>query len=181
MVLRLFRRDPRPALIETLYQRIAAASRHPVLYLRLGVPDTVEGRFEALALHAALVLRRLRELPPPADEVAQEVVDRLFRHLEEALRELGVGDLAVPKRMKTLAGAFYGRLQAYDAGLAGAEADALAIMLGRNVAGTSEPAHALAEHVRASAAALSGLDLDTLLTAGPRFAMPDGADEEARP
>src|SRR5690349_12607645 len=106
MVLGIFRKDPRRVVVETLYQRIAAASREPMLYASLGIPDTVEGRFESVALHLILVLRRLRQLPPPANDVAQDLVDGFFRHLDRSLRELAVGDLAVPKRMKKLAEAF---------------------------------------------------------------------------
>ena len=108
-VLGFFRKDPRREAIETLYGRIAAASREPGLYLDLGVPDTVEGRFEAVTLHVILVLRRLGGLPGPADEVAQDLVDCFFRHLDASLRELAVGDLAVPKRMNKLGEAFAGR------------------------------------------------------------------------
>src|SRR3954447_12346020 len=92
MVLSFFRRDPRRPVIETLYGRIAAAAREPGLYRALGVPDTLDGRFGSLALHAVLVLRRLRRLPPPADEVAQDLVDALFRELDPSLRAPGGGD-----------------------------------------------------------------------------------------
>ena len=170
MVLGFFRKDPRRVIIETLYQRVAAASRQARLYERLGVPDTVEGRFESAALHLILVLRRLRALPGPADEVAQELVDAFFRHLDHSLRELAVGDLAVPKRMKKLAEAFNGRSLAYDAALQQAGDDELHQALQRNVIGADRPADHLAAYVRASEAELSKLDLDALLGEGPRFA-----------
>src|SRR3954468_17709052 len=114
MIFSLFRKARRVSAPETLYQRITMAGREPTLYLRFGVPDTVEGRFESLALHLVLVLRRLRHLPAPAQDVAQELVDAFFRQLDASLRELGVGDMGVPKRMKKLAQAFYSRA-AYDA------------------------------------------------------------------
>ncbi|HEX2724800.1 MAG TPA: ubiquinol-cytochrome C chaperone family protein [Beijerinckiaceae bacterium] len=172
MVLGFFRKDPRRGIIETLYQRVAAASRHPALYERLGIPDTVEGRFESVALHLILVLRRLRTLPNPADEVAQDLVDAFFRHLDHSLRELAVGDLAVPKRMKKLAEAFNGRSLAYDAALQQADDDGLGQALARNVIGAGRPAEALAAYVRASEARLAELDLAALLDEGPRFAAP---------
>src|ERR671932_1142779 len=109
MIFGLLRKDPRRPVIETLYQRIAAASRQSFLYLNFGVPDTVEGRFEAIVLHLTLILRRLRALPAPADAVAQDLVDCFFGHLDASLRELGVGDAAIPKRMKSLGAAFNGR------------------------------------------------------------------------
>ena len=106
MIFNLFRSDPRRKVIEALYRHIAAAARRPALYTHLGIPDTLEGRFEALTLHALLVLRRLRRLPPPADDVAQDLVNHLFREFDYALREMGVGDTRVPKRMQTLGEAF---------------------------------------------------------------------------
>jgi cytochrome b pre-mRNA-processing protein 3 len=166
---RVFRANPRREVVETLYQRIAAASRAAFLYADLGIPDTVEGRFEAVALHMILVLRRLRELPSPADQVAQDLVDCFFRHLDASLRELAVGDLAVPKRMKTLAEAFSGRSRAYDEALNN-QGDTLAEALARNVLGRPEPAHGLASYVRDSEAELTILDLNALLSEGPRFA-----------
>jgi len=170
MVLGLFRKDPRREVIESLYQRTAAASREPSLYRVLGVPDTVEGRFEALTLHVILVLRRLTQLPSPAEEVAQDLVDTFFRHLDASLRELAVGDLAVPKRMKKLAEAFTGRSLAYRKAMEAGDDDALASTLARNVLGTTEPAHGLAGYVRASEAELAASTLDSLLREGPRFA-----------
>jgi cytochrome b pre-mRNA-processing protein 3 len=177
----LFRKNPRRHLVETLYQRIAAASREPFLYLDLGVPDTVEGRFEAVTLHVTLVLRRLRGLPPPADEVAQDLVDCFFRHLDASLRELAVGDVAVPKRMQKLGEAFNGRSRAYDEALHGPDDDALAETLARNVLGAAEPARGLASYVRQSEAELARSGLDGFLSEGPRFAGRRGDDPGDRP
>ena len=167
MILGFFRKDPRRPVIEALYQRIAAAARHPVLYLNLRVPDTVEGRFEAIVLHLTLTLRRLRQLPPPAEAVAQDLVDCFFRHLDASLRELGVGDAGVPRRMKSLGAAINGRTQAYDAALDQPGDEVLAGALGRNVIGTVEPAWDLADYVRQCEAALAPVTLDALLADGP--------------
>jgi cytochrome b pre-mRNA-processing protein 3 len=181
MILGFFRKDPRRPLIETLYQRIAAAARQPTLYLNLGVPDTVEGRFEAIVLHLTLTLRRLRQLPPPAEGVAQDLVDCFFRHLDGSLRELGVGDAGVPRRMKSLGAAFNGRSKAYDAALDQPGDDVLATALARNVTGAAEPASDLADYVRRCEAALAPLTLDALLAAGPRFAEGRVVEQEKAP
>jgi cytochrome b pre-mRNA-processing protein 3 len=170
MILGLFRKNPRRVAIETLYERIAVAARRPFLFRDLGIPDTVEGRFEVLTLHVVLVLRRLRQLPTPADAIAQDLVDAFFRHLDGSLRELGVGDLGVPKRMKRLGEAFNGRSRAYDRDLDAAEDAALARTLARNVLGTDEPGHDLASYARNAEAELAGIGLDTILSEGPRFA-----------
>jgi cytochrome b pre-mRNA-processing protein 3 len=177
MIARLFRRGgERAAVIRTLHGRVIAAARAPALYTALGVPDTIEGRFEALCLHAILVLRRLRGLPAPAPEVAQELVDSVFRQLDASLREMGIGDFGVPKRMKKLAQSFYGRASAYEPGLAAADPVLLAAPLARNVMGSDEPGTAagLAAYVLAAGRALGAQDLDALLGPGPH--LPDPMD-----
>jgi len=177
MILRLFRRDPRRVVIAQLYARVATASRHPDLYLKLGVPDTIEGRFESLSLHVMLVLRALRGRPSPADDVAADLADALFRDLDASLREMGTGDTVVPKRMKKLAEAFYGRAQAYDGPLDAGDGAALAATLGRNVCGSEAPAAALARYALAADRALKAQGLDALLQEGPHFPPPDAVME----
>lgn len=175
MIGRFFRRGGgRERMIGTLHRRINEASRAPLLYEGLGVPDTVEGRFECLSLHVVLVLRRLNRLPEPADDVAQDLVNAVFLQLDASLRELGVGDFGVPKRMKKLGAAFYGRAAGYDAALDAGDGAALALSLARNVMAT-EAAGAgtgLSAYVLASAANLDAMDLDGLIATGPRFADP---------
>ncbi|MGY2050932.1 ubiquinol-cytochrome C chaperone family protein [Methylobacterium sp. JK268] len=176
MLRNLFRReDGRRRAIEALHIRINAAARVPALYLDLGVPDTVEGRFEILCLHVILTLRGLRGLPAPAADIAQDLVDSVFAQLDASLRELGVGDLGVAKRMKKLAQAFYGRAQAYDDALDARDEAALAASLARNVLGGASPeaGRPLAAYVTAAAAALAGQDLDGLMAQGP--VLPDPA------
>jgi len=173
MIGRLFgRTKPRDRLIADLHGRISAAARVPALYTDLGVPDTVEGRFECLSLHVILVLRRLHRLPAPADEVAQDLVNAVFLQLDSSLRESGIGDFGVPKRMKKLGAAFYGRAAGYDAAFDAGDGGALATVLARNVLGHDEAADAagLAGYVVASDRALADLDLDTLVGTGPVFA-----------
>ncbi|MEH3146810.1 MAG: ubiquinol-cytochrome C chaperone [Methylobacterium frigidaeris] len=177
----LFRRGEaaRRRAIEALHVRINAASRVPALYTELGVPDSVEGRFEALCLHVVLVLRALRRLPPPAGDIAQDLVNSVFTQLDASLRELGVGDMGVSKRMKKLAQAFYGRASAYDAALDAGDAGALALALARNVLGRDDPAAAagLSAYVAAADRDLSvpagPPGLDRLMESGPT--LPDPA------
>ncbi|MDR7038140.1 cytochrome b pre-mRNA-processing protein 3 [Methylobacterium sp. BE186] len=181
MIARFFRRgDDRRATIRQLHARINEASRQVGLYARLGVPDTVEGRFECLSLHVILVLRRLNALPPPAADVAQDLVNSVFLQLDASLRELGVGDFGVPKRMKKLGAAFYGRAAGYDAALDADDQAALAAALARNVLGREEPGAAagLAAYVRAANAGLARADLDAILAAPP-FPDPDAFGDAA--
>ncbi|WP_232627810.1 ubiquinol-cytochrome C chaperone family protein [Methylobacterium sp. Leaf118] len=177
MIAGLFRRaDTRRRTIRTLHGRISDAARNPVLYGALGVPDTVEGRFEALCLHVILVLRRLGQLPPPAGDVAQDLVDAVFLQLDASLRELGIGDMGIPKRIKKLGASFYARAGAYGSALDADDIAALAAALARNVLDRDAPeaAEGLARYARACAAALAEQDLDALLGQGPRFPQPDG-------
>ncbi|UVF17399.1 ubiquinol-cytochrome C chaperone [Microvirga terrae] len=173
MIVSLFGKDPRRTMIATLYKRIATGSRSPGLYAALGVPDTLEGRFEALSLHMVMILRALRALPSPADEVAKDLTDAFFRDMDASLREMGVGDTVVPKRMKKVAESFYGRAHAYDAPLNVSDEAGLAVALGRNVYGSEAPATPLARYALAADQGLRALDLDTLLKTGPVFPEPE--------
>ncbi len=178
MIFRLFRKDPRRTAIAALYARIANASRVPGLYAALGIPDTLEGRFESLSLHMVLALRALRDLPPPADDVAKDLTDAFFRDMDASLREMGTGDTVVPKRMKKIAASFYGRAQAYDPALSGADEAALAEALGRNALGVDAPAVALARYAMAADKGLKAFTLDMLLETGPAFPAPKAFTEE---
>jgi cytochrome b pre-mRNA-processing protein 3 len=172
MILSLFKKPSAPPSVDRVYADIVAVARAPALYRDMGAPDTVMGRFEALALMMSLALRRLKALPPPADQLSQELVNRFFAELDLALREIGIGDVSVPKKVKKLGAAFYGRLQAYDSALAeDAEAGDLEAALARNVLEQPEKpglATALANHARAQAVALAAADLDAFL-AGRAF------------
>lgn len=170
MVFPFGRRRPSPTrvLLDRLYGEIVGAVRRPAFYLDYAVPDTFEGRFELLVLHAGLVLRRFNGAEAPGPAVAQDLVDAVFAHLEADLREAGVGDVTIPKRMKKLCEAFLGRSAAYDAGL-GSDAEALTAVIERNVyAGRSAGgvAERLSRYAGAAAAALSSTPLEACL-AGP--------------
>jgi cytochrome b pre-mRNA-processing protein 3 len=178
LIFRLFRKDNRRVAIAALYERIATASRAPGLYAGLGLPDTIEGRFESLSLHMVLALRSLRGRPDPADDVARDLTDAFFRDMDASLREMGVGDTVVPKRMKKVASSFYGRAHAYDAPLDAVDESALAAALGRNAYGNEAPAAALARYALAADQGLRAIELETLLDTGPVFPRPEAFAEE---
>jgi cytochrome b pre-mRNA-processing protein 3 len=135
--LRQFRPDPadraRREVAERVYRDLVKQARTPSFYRDLGVPDTPEGRFEMVGLHAALVMRRLRAAGAPGSALAQELFDLLFADVDEGLRHIGVGDLAVGKHVKRLAGYFYARLRYLDEALDAVPAAPLAPMLRTNV------------------------------------------------
>ena len=158
-MLRLFaKRSASRALADRLYRAIVARARHPGLYAGLGVADTLDGRFEMLMLHVIVLVRRLRA--DGAGELAQRLFDVMFADMDQALRELGVGDLAVPKRIRTMAEAYYGRSAAYEVAL-GPErpAEELVAVVARNAfpdGHAGGAAERLAGYVRQLAAAVGG-------------------------
>lgn len=101
-----------------LYEKIIHQSRQPGFYLTLGVQDTVEGRFDMISIHAFLVMHRLKDEGEDAKEFSQKLYDLMFADMEINLREMGIGDMGMGKRVKKLVKGFYGRLSAYEKGLA---------------------------------------------------------------
>ena len=145
--------------IDALYGMIVAQARSPAFYRVYGVPDTVEGRFDMILLHLALLLRRLRETGSDG-ATGQELFDRFCSDMDGNFREMGVGDLTVPKRMQQVVEALYGRAAVYDQALADGDAKALEAALGRNVFGGAEAlgARRLATYMRRVATELSVQD-----------------------
>ncbi|MCO6185831.1 ubiquinol-cytochrome C chaperone family protein [Rhizobium sp. L1K21] len=119
-------------IVERQYANLTAGARQPAFYASMDVPDTVMGRFEMLSLALILYFRRTAEGSRSGHEIAQEIVDAFFEDLDHSIRELGVGDLSVPKRMKKLASMFYGRLEAYSKALDAQDGELLAAALKRN-------------------------------------------------
>jgi cytochrome b pre-mRNA-processing protein 3 len=175
MILRLFRPRKDRARVRGIYAVIVAQARQPVFYAELGVPDTLEGRYDMLMLHAFLYMHRLKDEAEPVKDVAQEVFDYMFSDMDRSLREIGVGDLTVPKKIKKMAQAFYGRAAAYDAALA-KEGPELAAAVQRNVfaadAASAPHAQTVADYMRGAAKALAGQGTDALTSAGPVFPVP---------
>ena len=164
------------AVIEQILGEIVAAARRPSLYEALDAPDTINGRFEHLALHAGLVLRRLTALGGLGDAIAQDLVNRVFAHFDDTLREMGLSDIAVAKRLRAMGSAFYGRNAAYAGALDDDSVAGLAAALARNVYGAGEDAapkaEALARHVAFLDAAMATIPIETF--AAGRFRFPSG-------
>ncbi len=111
---RLLKPRPAKAAGGKLYASAVAQARSAPLYVQMGVSDSLEGRFELFTLHVVLLLERLKGQGESAAELSQATFDAYVRGLDDAFREIGVSDTAVGKKMKKLAGAFYGRLKAFD-------------------------------------------------------------------
>lgn len=159
--------------IGVIYGTIVAQTREPLFYRHLNVPDTVDGRFDLLILHLWLVLRRLRTVKAGGG-LSQALFDHFCNDMDANLREMGVGDLTVPKRMQKFGEAFYGRTAAYDLAFTAGEGD-LADALSRNILDGQHPesAERLAAYVSRAAGGLDGLDDGALLQGAWRFPAPD--------
>jgi len=116
-----------------LYAKAVAAARTPHYFAVLGVPDTLDGRFDLVGLFVALLIRRLRLDQPPGPALAQALFDAMFSDMDLNLREMGVGDMSVGKRVRAMWEGFHGRASAYEACFAGGDEAALAASLTRNV------------------------------------------------
>jgi cytochrome b pre-mRNA-processing protein 3 len=168
------REDPR-GNIRRLYGVIVAQARAPAFYTDYDVPDTVEGRFDMVVLHVYLVFRRLVEAGEAARARGQEMFDLFIEDMDANMRELGVGDLSVPRKMRAMAEGYYGRAGVYDAALGEAGDDKLAAALLRNVYAGNEKTEAgarrLARYVRHAENGLAGTDAGEIEIGA--FAFPD--------
>lgn len=166
---RLFRRPgPAPRMV---YEAIVAAARHPMPYAKWGVPDTLDGRFDLITLHAYLVLHRLK-----GEDRAfrQDLVDALFRDMDRAMRDLGVSDVSVGKKVRKMAEVFYGRIAAYDQAIA-VGGNALDDVIRRNIFADAEDTSgvaALARHMRETCEDLARQEVAGIVAGEVRFKEP---------
>lgn len=167
-----FGRRPNRQVTDALYEAIVASARQKRFYAEWEVTDSPLGRFEMLSLHVFLFLERARTGSQALSDLAQDLTDEFFKDVDHSLRELGIGDLGVPKRMKKLAKMFYGRAEAYRKALAAGDRGELAAALARNVAPDVE-GWAKGEYLAAYAERATGLlalqDEEELLAGRIRF------------
>jgi cytochrome b pre-mRNA-processing protein 3 len=162
---------------DTAYRRVVQQARQPAFFGAYGVPDTLDGRFELICLHAFLYLHRLKAERPHANRFSQNLFDRMFADFDRSLREMGIGDLSVGSHVKRMARAFYGRVLSYEAGLTGDDA-ALTAALSRNLFGTARAsahdAAAMARYVRRAVSRLRDQPAGDLLAGKVAFELPPG-------
>lgn len=170
---------PSRGTIETIYGMIVTQAREPRFYRDLGVPDTVNGRFDLLVLHLWMVLRRMRPIEGAAD-LSQSLFDRFCDDMDANLREMGVGDVTVPKRMRAFGEAFYGRVAAYDLAL-GEGREPLALALCKNILNGEhlDKARQLAVYAEAALADLVGLDDAAVIGGSWKFPSPPQTGAQA--
>ena len=169
------RRDSaRRKTIERLYGAIVAQARRPAFYVDFGVPDTVEGRFDLLVLHLHLANDRLAAAGEDGIAFGQELIDYFFGDMDASLREIGIGDLKVPKKMRTLAEAYLGRSALYGEATKAENKAALAKALARNVLASddAEAGQALAAYALQAAKGLRLQSPEALFAAEVSFPEP---------
>ncbi|WP_343864003.1 ubiquinol-cytochrome C chaperone family protein [Caenispirillum bisanense] len=175
-------RRRRRRLAEDVYMRLVNRARDGWFYDTAEVPDTVDGRFDMIVIHAHLLFRRMGAIPGEGQDLAQDIFDVMFRDMDRSLREMGVGDLSVGKHVKGMARAFYGRGGAYEEGLTGGR-DVLRRALRENVYRNTEPSDAavdaLASYMETLAARLDSQPLEALTAETGPF--PPVADKEMQP
>lgn len=163
------------------YAAVVEQARQPGFYEALGVPDTLDGRFELIALHVFLVMRRLKGQGAGADLRARRLYEVMIDEFDTSLREMGAGDTGIGRRVTTMLRGMHGRIIAYDQALADADPRHLEVTLDNNLYGTVravDPAHlsAMADYARGTAAALEALPVERIVGGELRFAaVPTGA------
>ena len=162
MIKGMFGRSGPSQIVNDIYNLIVQQARDPKFYKELSVPDTIDGRFEMISLHAFLVLRRLRRSSMGASELSQALFDYMFQDMDLSLREMGAGDMGVGKRVKAMIQGFFGRVESYEKALADGQKTLEAALI-RNVYGTvnssSVPVQLLAEYVLKQDEHLRALEL----------------------
>ncbi|HEY1722347.1 MAG TPA: ubiquinol-cytochrome C chaperone family protein [Magnetospirillaceae bacterium] len=174
MLKRLFGPTRTDQVAATLYEAAVAQARRPEFYLHAAVPDTLDGRFDLLSLHVFLIFYRLRDAGQQAGAVSQALFDHMFTDMDENLREIGVGDLSVGRKVKTMVKALMGRIAAYEPGLS--DPAVLAEALGRNLyRGKPVAADAVArvaQYMTTAVADLAEQGTDSLLIGKVHFPEP---------
>jgi cytochrome b pre-mRNA-processing protein 3 len=141
MILNLFRKNPAADAVYAVYTAIVAQSRQPVFYADWGVPDTVTGRFDMISLHLSLLFRRLRVEKQAGTEFSQALFDLFFKDMDRSLREMGAGDMAVPKKVRKMSEIFYGLMTSLNEAMDRDDRAGVEAVLRRNVYGDTDSAH----------------------------------------
>ena len=181
---RFFNPTASAKIAREIYLLIVAKARQPYFYGELGVPDTVDGRFDMITLHAILVIEFITKGGKASKALSQQIFDEMFADMDRSLREMGAGDLSVGKKVRKMAEVFYGRAKAYREALAQGDQDGLTAALARNVysgEGAPENARRLARYALAAARSLSASPLRDIQAEALKFPEPQTVDEYDEP
>lgn len=174
MILNLFRKNTATEPVYAVYSAIVAQSRQPHFYAEWQVPDTVTGRFDMISLHMALLFRRLRAEASTDKDFSQAIFDLFFKDMDRSLREMGVGDLGVPKRIQKMGNVFFGLLAALSEAMDRHDLVALQSVLSRNIYDEAEGSHveAMAAYLLRQDAAVSHQSADAITNGTIEFESP---------
>jgi cytochrome b pre-mRNA-processing protein 3 len=168
----LFRSKSQSGGAERLYAAAVSQARSPAFYVEMGVADRIDARFELYTLHVLLLVLRLKDEGAAGADPAQDLFDAYVSALDHALRELGVGDVSMARKMRSLGQALYGRMSAYEGPLRAGEAAALSQGLARNVMeseAATEASDRLAAYALTARAALAEQPLSDILAGKPAW------------
>ncbi len=180
---RLFAGSGREVQVARSYARVMEQSRRSEFYLAGGVPDTIDGRYEMLALHAFLVVHRLKGQGEAARLFSRDFFEGMIADMDRTVREMGVADMGVPPRVRRMAKGFNGRIHAYDQAIASSGEEALLVALDNNLFGTvlevaPERRAGMAYYVRRAVDDLAKQSLEGLLAGEVRFPSFQAEDRE---
>jgi len=181
---RFFNPTASAKIAREIYLLIVAKARQPYFYAELGVPDTVDGRFDMITLHAILVIDFITKGGKAGKTLSQQIFDEMFADMDRSLREMGAGDLSVGKKVRKMAEVCYGRAKAYREALAQDDLDGLTAALARNVyggEGAPENARRLARYALAAAKSLSASPLRDIHADALQFPDPQTVDAYNEP
>jgi cytochrome b pre-mRNA-processing protein 3 len=167
---------PEAQIARDIYSLIVAKARQPHFYSKLDVPDTVDGRFDMIALHAILVMNRLAQGGSAAKALSQKLFDEMFADMDRSLREMGAGDLSVGKKVRKMAEVFYGRAKVYREALNRKDVPSLERALTRNIyVEGADPKNlaSLARYMAASAQSLAAQNEADIIAGRPSFPDPE--------
>lgn len=169
------RKETRSDPVDAIYAAMVNKARDPAFYLHYAVPDTVDGRFDMIVIHAMLIMRRLREVPAEVHTTGLRLFDLMFADMDQSLREMGVGDMSVGKHVKKMAKAFYGRATAYEVGMDGSAEDLAAAVrenLYRHGAPSPEIVSGVADYLHRAAAHLARQPVADIAAGRVDFTLP---------
>ena len=171
MILSLFRKNTATEPVYAIYSAIVAQSRQPVFYADWLVPDTVTGRFDMISLHMALLFRRLRAEQGGQKAFSQAVFDLFFKDMDRSLREMGVTDIGIPKKIQKMGNIFFGLLAAMNEAMDRRDSAALAAVLARNIFDEGEGNHvqSLATYMLAQDDILAAQSADAIMAGTIQF------------
>ena len=171
MILSLFRKNTATEPVYAIYSAIVAQSRQPVFYADWLVPDTVTGRFDMISLHMALLFRRLRAEQGGQKAFSQAVFDLFFKDMDRSLREMGVTDIGIPKKIQKMGNIFFGLLAAMNEAMDRRDSAALAAVLARNIFDEGDGGHvqSLAAYMLAQDDVLAAQSADAIMAGTIQF------------